>query len=575
MANDFNPQFQRIGDILLHDNIISQEDLNKALAQQKNSNDKLGHILIKLGMITEEDLINAYSQQMGKEPIGFEDILKANLEVTALLSEEFAKEKNIIALNKTAGSIIVVMSDPEDLSTLDAVKKLTQLNPEIRLSADNNITKALDILYGKIKKSGEVESAISSISVVRGDEEDGDEVNLLETEEVSAEDAPFVKLVNLILLEAIKEGSTDIHIEPGRDEVNVRIRIDGVLVKIMSPPANSLNGIVARIKILSKLNIAEHRLPQDGRMKLKTSERDIDVRVSILPTVHGEKIVLRLLGSGSKTLTLQNLGFPDKKLQIFRKWINQPYGMVIISGPTGSGKSTTLYASLMEIMSEQINITTVEDPVEYQIPGINQVQMHDDIGLNFTASLRSILRQDPDVLLIGEIRDAETADIAVKFSLTGHLVFSTVHANDAPSTITRLLDLGIAPFLLGSSLNLIMAQRLVRTIDEKNKEKYTPTSDELKSVNLSNKDAQSVDFFKGKPTTDNHQTGYKGRTAIHEILEVNNDMRQLIYDGSSQNEIKKLSIKNGMTSLRDAGIAKIKTGVTTIEEVLRATVEDN
>ncbi len=575
MMSNFNPQFQRIGDILLHDNIISQEDLNKALSQQKNSNDKLGHILIKLGMITEEDLINAYSQQMGKEPIGFEDILKANLEVTALLSEEFAKEKNIIALNKTAGSIIVVMSDPEDLSTLDAVKKLTQLNPEIRLSADNNITKALDILYGKIKKSGEVESAISSISVVRGDEEDGDEVNLLETEEVSAEDAPFVKLVNLILLEAIKEGSTDIHIEPGRDEVNVRIRIDGVLVKIMSPPANSLNGIVARIKILSKLNIAEHRLPQDGRMKLKTSERDIDVRVSILPTVHGEKIVLRLLGSGSKTLTLQNLGFPDKKLQIFRKWINQPYGMVIISGPTGSGKSTTLYASLMEIMSEQINITTVEDPVEYQIPGINQVQMHDDIGLNFTASLRSILRQDPDVLLIGEIRDAETADIAVKFSLTGHLVFSTVHANDAPSTITRLLDLGIAPFLLGSSLNLIMAQRLVRTIDEKNKEKYTPTSDELKSVNLSNKDAQSVDFFKGKPTTDNHQTGYKGRTAIHEILEVNNDMRQLIYDGSSQNEIKKLSIKNGMTSLRDAGIEKIKTGVTTIEEVLRATVEDN
>ena len=573
--SNFNPQFQRIGDILLHNNIISQEDLNKALSQQKNSNDKLGHILIKLGMITEDDLINAYSQQMGKEPIGFEEILKADLEVTALLSEDFAKEKNIIALNKTAGSIIVVMSDPEDLSTLDSVKKLTQLNPEIRLSADNNITKALDILYGKIKKSGEVESAISSISVVRGNEEDGDEVNLLETEEVSAEDAPFVKLVNLILLEAIKEGSTDIHIEPGRNEVNVRIRIDGVLVKIMSPPANSLNGIVARIKILSKLNIAEHRLPQDGRMKLKTSERDIDVRVSILPTVHGEKIVLRLLGSGSKTLTLQNLGFPDKKLKIFRKWINQPYGMVIISGPTGSGKSTTLYASLMEIMSEQINITTVEDPVEYQIPGINQVQMHDDIGLNFTASLRSILRQDPDVLLIGEIRDAETADIAVKFSLTGHLVFSTVHANDAPSTITRLLDLGIAPFLLGSSLNLIMAQRLVRTIDEKNKEEYTPTPDELKSVNFSNKDAQSIDFFRGKPTTDNHQTGYKGRTAIHEILEVNNDMRQLIYDGSSQNEIKDLSIKNGMSSLRNAGIDKIKAGVTTIEEVLRATVEDN
>jgi len=572
--SNFNPQFQRIGDILVHNKAISQEDLNKALAEQKISKEKLGHILIKLGFITENDLIDAYSQQMGKKSIDFEDILKADLEITALLSEEFAKEKNIIALNKSDNSIIVVMSDPEDLSTLDSVKKLTQLNPEIFISGITSITKALDILYGKIKKSGEVESAISSISIVRGDEEDGEEVNL-ETEEVSAEDAPFVKLVNLILLEAIKEGSTDIHIEPGRDEVNVRIRIDGVLVKIMSPPANSLNGIVARIKILSKLNIAEHRLPQDGRMKLKTSEREIDVRVSILPTVHGEKIVLRLLGSGNKTLTLQNLGFPDNKLKVFRKWINQPYGMVIISGPTGSGKSTTLYASLMEIMSEEINITTVEDPVEYQIPGINQVQMHDAIGLNFSASLRSILRQDPDVLLIGEIRDSETADIAVKFSLTGHLVFSTVHANDAPSTITRLLDLGIAPFLLGSSLNLIMAQRLVRTIDEKAKEEYTPTSEELKKVNLSNKDTKSMKFFQGKPTTDNHQTGYKGRTAIHEILEVNNDMRQLIYDGSSENKIKDLAIKNGMTSLRSAGIEKIKTGQTTIEEVLRATVEDN
>ena len=572
--SNFNPQFQRIGDILVHNDVISQNDLTRALNDQKTSNEKIGAILIKLGCINEDELIDAYSQQMGKKPIDIEEILKANLEVTALLSEDFAKEKNIVALNKSENSILVVMSDPEDISTLDAVKKLTNLNPEIFISGSKNIKKALDILYGKIKKSGEVESAISSISIIKGDDETGEEVNL-EKEEVSAEDAPFVKLVNLILLEAIKEGSTDIHIEPGRDEVKVRIRIDGVLVQIMSPPASSLNGIVARIKILSKLNIAEHRLPQDGRMKLKTSERDIDVRVSILPTVHGEKIVLRLLGSGNKTLTLQNLGFPDKKLKIFRKWINQPYGMVIISGPTGSGKSTTLYASLMEIMSEQINITTVEDPVEYQIPGINQVQMHDDIGLNFTASLRSILRQDPDVLLIGEIRDAETADIAVKFSLTGHLVFSTVHANDAPSTVTRLLDLGIAPFLLGSSLNLIMAQRLVRTIDDSAKEEYTPSSDELSKINLSSEKVKSTKFFRGKPTTDNHQTGYKGRTAIHEILEVNNDMRELIFDGSSQNNIKKLAIKNGMTSLRDAGIDKIKAGETTIEEVLRATVEDN
>ena len=572
--SNFNPQFAKIGDILVYNQSISQEQLDKALSEQKNSNEKLGRLLIKLGYITENDLINAYSQQLDKKPVDYEELLKSNLDITSLLSEEFAKEKKIIALKKSENSIVVAMEDPEDLSTLDAVKKLTNLNPEIFISSKADIEKALDVLYDKIKKSGEVESAISNISIIKGDDEDSDELDL-GTEEVSAEDAPYVKLVNLILMEAIKEGSTDIHIEPGREEVNVRIRIDGVLVKIMSPPSNSLNGIVARLKILSKLNIAEHRLPQDGRMKIKTADRDIDVRVSILPTVHGEKIVLRLLGSGNKTLTLTNLGFPDNKLKIFRKWINQPYGMVIISGPTGSGKSTTLYASLMEIMSEGINITTVEDPVEYQIPGINQVQMHDDIGLNFSASLRSILRQDPDVLLIGEIRDRETADIAVKFSLTGHLVFSTVHANDAPSTITRLLDLGIAPFLLGSSLNLIMAQRLVRTIDETQKEEYKPTSDELNKVNLSSKDTQGIKFYRGKPTTDNHQTGYKGRTAIHEILEVNNEMRQLIYDGSSQNEIKDAAIKNGMSSLRDAGIDKIKSGVSTIEEVLRATVEDN
>ena len=570
--DNFNPQFAKIGDILVHNEVISEDQLNKALAEQRNSKGKLGTVLINLGFISENDLTDAYSMQMGYKTISNENLLKANLEVTSLLPEDFAKEKKVIALNKSDTSIAIAMEDPEDLAALDSIKKLTKLSPEILIASQSDINEALEILYDKIKKSDEVESAISNITIVQGDEDDGDELDLA-TEEVSAEDAPFVKLVNLILTEAIKEGSTDIHIEPGRDEVNVRIRIDGILIKIMTPPVSSLNGIVARIKILSKLNIAEHRLPQDGRMKIKTSDRDIDVRVSILPTVHGEKIVLRLLGSGNKTLTLQNLGFPENKLKIFRKWINQPYGMVIISGPTGSGKSTTLYAALSEIMSEDINITTVEDPVEYQIPGINQVQMHDEIGLNFSASLRSILRQDPDVLLIGEIRDEETADIAVKFSLTGHLVFSTVHANDAPSTITRLLDLGIPPFLLGSSLNLVMAQRLIRTIDKDSKEKYTPTNEELERMNLT-KDANKIDFYRGKPTNSNHNTGYKGRTAIHEILQVNSDMRQLIYENANQNAIYETAMKIGMTPLRDAGIDKIKSGVTTIDEILRATVED-
>jgi type IV pilus assembly protein PilB len=336
----------------------------------------------------------------------------------------------------------------------------------------------------------------------------------------------------------------------------------------------SLNGMVARIKILSKLNIAEHRVPQDGRMKIKTSNREIDVRVSILPTVHGEKVVLRLLGSGEKTLTLTNLGFPKSKLKVFRNWISKPYGMVIISGPTGSGKSTTLYAALQEIKSEGINITTVEDPVEYQVPGINQVQIHEKIGLNFSASLRSILRQDPDVLLIGEIRDEETANIAVKFSMTGHLVFSTVHANDAPSTIMRLLDLGIPPFLLGASLNLIMAQRLIRTIDPENKEKCTPNEGDLDRINFPKDKRSNTQFYKGIPDRSNHNTGYKGRTAIHEIIEVNRNMKQLIFDNANQNEIFEVAKKNGMTPLRNAAIEKLIDGTTSVDEVIRATVED-
>ena len=569
----YNPQFAKLGEILVNENIITEKELEKGLTEQKKKKDKLGNVLVSSGIITEEQLVQAFSLQLGSKSIKEDELLKASEDTVKLLPEDFAKENNVITLKQTSNSIYVAMEDPEDVSTIDAIKKLTKLNPEVLVAGRTAIKNAIEQLYEKVKKSGEVESAISNIKVVRGDEEDGDELDL-GSEKVSAKDAPFVKLVNLILTEAIKEDSSDIHIEPGREEVSVRIRIDGVLVKIMSPPASSLNGIVTRVKILSKLNIAEHRLPQDGRMKIKTDTRDIDVRVSILPTVHGEKVVLRLLGSGKLSLNLANLGFPDKKLQTFRKWITQPYGMIIISGPTGSGKSTTLYAALKEIHSEGINITTVEDPVEYQLPGINQVQMHDEIGLNFAASLRSILRQDPDVLLIGEIRDEETANIAVKFSMTGHLVFSTVHANDATSTILRLLDLGIPPFLLGSSLNLVMAQRLIRTIDPDSKETYKPPKEELDQISFPKSKIKSTKFYRGVPNRSNHNSGYKGRTAIHEILEVDNTMKKMIFDNASQNDIKQAAIKNGMTPLREAGIEKITNGSSSIEEILRATVED-
>jgi type IV pilus assembly protein PilB len=546
----------------------------QALDTQKITKKKLGDILINNGDINEHDLVRAFSLQTGHKPLSEDELFKADVDTAKLIPEDFAVEKNILALRMTDSVVTVAMEDPEDISSLDTIKKLTNKSPDIYVAAKSALEKAISSTYNKIKQSGEVETALSQISIVRGDEEDSDELDLA-TEEVSAEDAPYVKLVNVILAESIKEDSTDIHIEPGKTNLSVRIRIDGVLTQIMSPPMTSLNGIITRIKILSKLNIAEHRLPQDGRMKIKTADRDVDVRVSILPTVHGEKVVLRLLGSGGKELTLSNLGFPEDKLKKFRKWINQPYGMIIISGPTGSGKSTTLYAALQEIYSENINITTVEDPVEYQIPGINQIQIHDKIGLTFSRSLRSILRQDPDVLLIGEIRDEETANIAVKFALTGHLVFSTVHANDAPSTIARLLDLGIPPFLLGSSLNLVMAQRLVRTIDKNAKEEYTPSDNELERSGLSKKDAQETTFYRGKPTNDNHQTGYKGRTAIHEILEVNKEMRQYIFDEKNANDIYNLAKEQGMTPLREAALGKVKSGETTIEEILRATVEDN
>jgi len=570
---NFNPQFQKIGDILIHHGCIDESQLSEALEEQKIKKGKIGHILLGKGYITEGDLAKAFSLQLGFDTISSEDLLNSDEEIVSLISEEFSNENLVIAIKKTDSTISLAMEDPENLEVIDAVKKMTNLKPEIYVATKSDIENALSHLFEKINKSGQIKDAISNISIVSGDEEEGDELDLA-TEEVSAEDAPFVKLVNLMLTEAIKEDSSDIHIEPGKIEVTVRIRIDGVLIKIMSPPMTSLNGIVARIKILSKLNIAEHRVPQDGRMKIKTSNREIDVRVSILPTVHGEKVVLRLLGSGEKTLTLTNLGFPENKLKVFRNWISKPYGMVIISGPTGSGKSTTLYAALQEIQSENINITTVEDPVEYQVPGINQVQIHETIGLDFSASLRSILRQDPDVLLIGEIRDEETANIAVKFAMTGHLVFSTVHANDAPSTIMRLLDLGIPPFLLGASLNLIMAQRLIRTIDSTNKEEFKPNEGDLDRINFPKDKRSKTKFYTGIPDRSNHNTGYKGRTAIHEIIEVDRHMKQLIFDNSNQNEIFEAAKKNGMTPLRNAAIEKLIDGTTSVDEVIRVTVED-
>ena len=572
MSADFNPQFSKIGEILVNNGKATESGINEGLVQQKTTNEKIGTTLIEMGLIEEDDFATAYGQQLGYKKADNFILLEADSKVAALIPEDFARENRVLGVSSSDTTIVVAMEDPEDVVAIDSIKRLTNLNPDMLVAGPSLLEKALDKVYGEIQKTAEVEQTIDSITVVSGDEGSQEEVDL-SPDKASEEDAPIVKLVNLIFQESIKERATDIHIEPMEQQVYIRIRIDGVLQTIMTPPIASLSGLVTRIKILSNLNIAEKRLPQDGRFSVKSPGKDIDIRVSILPTVYGEKVVMRLLDKTGFDFNLTSLGFPKQNLNTFKKVINQPYGMVVVSGPTGSGKSTSLYAALKEIKSERTNITTVEDPVEYQLDGVNQVQVFEDIGLTFGSTLRSILRQDPDVLLIGEIRDGETADIAVKFSLTGHLVFSTVHANDAPGTITRLLDIGIAPFLVGSCLNLVMAQRLVRRICTNCKEEYEPTKEELVLVGL---EPGKVDgpLYKGKGCAECRNTGYKGRLAIFEMIPMARELRKLVFDNANEDEIRQTALDNGMTTLRDAGLERVLDGTTSVEEVLRSTVED-
>ena len=572
MTTNFNPQFSKIGEILIHLGKVNESQVNEALAQQKGSQEKIGQILIDLNFIEEDDFASAFALQLGAKKADNFLLLEADAAVAALIPEDFARTNRVLAVSRNESVIVVAMEDPEDLVAIDNIKRLTNLNPETIVAGSSLLEKALDKVYGDIQKTAEVSQTIDDIKIVSGDE-GSEEVVDLSPDKASEEDAPIVKLVNLIFKEAIKERATDIHVEPQEKKVIIRIRIDGVLQTIMTPPSTSLSGLVTRIKILSKLNIAEKRLPQDGRFSIKSTTKDIDVRVSILPTVYGEKIVMRLLDKTGFDFNLTSLGFPAENLKIFKKIISQPYGMVVVSGPTGSGKSTSLYAALKEIKSDTTNITTVEDPVEYQLDGVNQVQVFEDIGLTFGSTLRSILRQDPDVLLIGEIRDGETADIAVKFSLTGHLVFSTVHANDAAGTITRLLDIGIQPFLVGSCLNMVMAQRLVRRICNNCKEEYTPTAEELALIDL---DASKVSgpLFHGKGCADCRNTGYHGRIAIFEMIPMGKNIRKLVFENANEDEIRQSALDAGMVTLRDSGIRRILDGTTTVEEILRSTVED-
>lgn len=564
----FNPQFARIGDILLHINVVTQDQIKEALIKQNNFNLKLGETLLKLGYITEKELVEALRQQLEIDVVDEEQLLELDPNVVKMIPEPFAVSNRVIALREDDDGVVVAMTDPENIMIQDSLKKIINKAIKPVLISESVLTDTLERYYKSIRTTSEVEDAVGEFGFVAVDE-DEQEINIDKT---AAADAPIVKLINLIITEAIKAGATDIHIEPLYKNSRVRYRIDGALREVMSPPIGVHAGVISLVKVMSKLNIAERRLPQDGHISLKTAMKSVDVRVSITPTVTGEKVVMRLLDKGEFGFKLTTLGFDEDNLVIFKKWIRRPYGIIIVSGPTGSGKSTTLHAALKEIQDIESNIITVEDPVEYRLEGVTQIETKEKIGLTFASALRSVLRQDPDIVLIGEIRDAETADIAVKFSLTGHLVFTTLHANDAPATITRLIDIGIPSYLVGSSLNLVMAQRLVRKICEHCKADYKPTPEELSDCGISEEDAKNIRFKTGKGCVHCDNTGYQGRTGIFEILEVTSDIRRLIFESANQDLIREAALKNSMETLHDSAYKKMIKGITTIREVIKLTI---
>nr|MDK2850431.1 type pilus assembly protein PilB [Candidatus Cloacimonadota bacterium] len=565
----FNPQFARLGEILVHEGYVTEEQLKEALIKQTNFGLKIGETLIKIGYLTEKQLLNALHLQLGYDVVKESELMDLDLKVVSLIPEPYATENRVIALREEGDGVVVAFADPEDLTVLDSLKKLIGKTIKPVLIGDSELHDTIEKYYKSIRTTSQVEDAVGGFDFVAVDE-DENEISISAAS--SDADAPVVKLLNLIINEAIKANTTDIHIEPLVKHTRVRYRIDGALREVMNPPIGMHAGLVSLVKVMSKLNIAERRLPQDGHISLKTSMKSVDVRVSITPTVLGEKVVMRLLDKGDFGFKLDTLGFEGEDMEIFDKIIRRPYGIIIVSGPTGSGKSTSLHAALKEILDIETNIITVEDPVEYRLEGVTQIETKEQIGLTFGTALRTVLRQDPDIVLIGEIRDEETADIAIKFSLTGHLVFSTLHANDAPSTVTRLIDIGIKPYLVGSSLSLVMAQRLVRKICPHCIEDYQPTEQEIRDAALTEEDIREANFKMGAGCVHCDNTGFSGRTGIFELLTVNQEIRQLIYDGGNQDLIRAAALRAGMRTLHDAAVSKMKRGITTIREVIKMTV---
>ena len=563
----------QIGELLVKENLLTAEQLRQARDDARTKGSRLGAQITQLGYLDENDLTEFVAKQYGVPSIDLEEF-EIDAAVIRLIPEDVATKHTVIPVNRAGSTLILATSDPSNIFALDDIKFLTGYNIQAVVAVEDAIRRAIDKYYDQS----------TSLEDVMGDFDDSD-IDLIQDEDdvdvgelaKASEDAPVVKLVNLILTDAVKKTASDIHIEPYEKQFRVRYRIDGVLYEVMKPPMKLKNAILSRVKIMSELDIAERRLPQDGRIKLKMGRgREMDFRVSVLPTLFGEKIVLRLLDKSTLQLDMTKLGFEQGQLEGFQDAIHQPYGMVLVTGPTGSGKTTTLYSALSELNQISENLSTIEDPVEFNLPGINQVQIHDDIGLNFAAGLRAFLRQDPDIIMVGEIRDFETAEIAVKAALTGHMVLSTLHTNDAPSTINRLLNMGIEPFLVASSVNCIVAQRLARRVCEDCREKDPDVdTSSLIEAGMPEEAAAKVVPVSGQGCRNCSDTGFKGRIAIYEVMPMHEELKEFVLNGASALDLKREAIRLGMKSLRQSAFEKLSEGITTLSEVVRISAADN
>jgi type IV pilus assembly protein PilB len=567
----------KLGEMLLKAGLINTAQLQEALEAQKSNGEKVGFNLVKLGYVKEDDITQLLSEQYGVPSINLRHF-EIDETVINLIPSEVAQKYLVVPVNRTGATLTISMADPTNVFAMDDIKFMTGYNVEPVVASELAIREAIEKYYGsahalELKKVMDemAEQEAEALEVL----EEEEEVDIHELEQAT-EEAPVVKLVNIILTDSIKKVASDIHIEPYEKDFRVRFRIDGVLYEIMHPPMKLKDAITSRLKIMAKLDISEKRLPQDGRIKIKIKlggkAKEMDYRVSVLPTLFGEKIVLRLLDKDNLVLDMTKLGFEAASLTKFERAILKPYGMVLVTGPTGSGKTNTLYSSISRVNTPETNIMTAEDPVEFNLHGINQVQMKESIGLNFATALRAFLRQDPNIVLVGEIRDFETAEIAVKAALTGHLVLSTLHTNDAPSTINRMMNMGIEPFLVSTSVNLICAQRLVRKICTECHEEIQMPSQALIDVGFKPEDIPDLTLYKGAGCANCNNTGYRGRVGLFEVMEVSDEIRELILSGASAMELRRQSMEEGMITLRESGLHKIRGGMTTVEEVVRETV---